>query len=66
MEYKQAVMIVTAHALCCMEDEEGTCDICPAQKFEGDCDPDYWNKEKLRGAVYTILAAGTKENRNRK
>lgn len=66
MDYEKAVMIVTAHALCCMEDEEGTCDVCPAQNSGGDCDPNYWNKEKLRAAVNTILAAGTKESRNRK
>lgn len=66
MDYEKAVMIVTAHALCCMEGEEGTCDECPAQKFGGDCDPNYWNKEKLRAAVNTILAAGTKKSRNRK
>ena len=65
MNYEQAVMVLAAHALCCMEDEEGTCDVCPAQSFGGDCDPNYWNKGKLRDAVNTILAAGTTES-NRK
>lgn len=57
MEYKQAILVVTAHALCCLDDGQGSCDMCPAHADnEIECDKEYWTKEKLRDAVNTIMA----------
>lgn len=57
MEYDQAVLVVTAHALCCLDDGKGSCTMCPAQaENEIECDKDFWTTEKVRDAVNTIMA----------
>ena len=60
MDYKEAVLVVTSHALCCLSDGQPSCEMCPAYDSnisdEYACDGEFWTEERLRDAVETITS----------